>query len=164
MKQVLSIKSIVFYGVTIVSVVVLFSVTTSYGETYLKAAKPIAGRYQFVDTDCLKDMTLRLDQSGRYLTAAIALSDRSIVTPPTLSATWSGSPTPQGSIPLTLQGKMPDISSCYPTQQVWFQGTLEKQVFSGQLIVVDGTRVPFRSQLEAKAVDPKAGQKTDRSH
>jgi hypothetical protein len=163
LKNVLSIKSILFYSITIVSVVALFSLTTAYGETYLKAATPIAGRYRFLDSDCFKGMTLRLDQSGRYLTATIGLTDRTVVTPPTLSATWSGFMTAQGSTPLTLHGRMPSLSSCYPAQQVWFQGTLDKtldkQFFSGQLILADGTRVPFRSQLE-----PKSNQKTDRSH
>jgi hypothetical protein len=159
LQHIFSLKSIVFYGVAIVSVMTLFSVTTTYGESHLKAAKLIAGRYRFVDSDCLNNMVIQLDQSGRYLTATIVRDDRTIFTPPTLSTTWSGSTTAQGSIPLTLHGKIPNVSSCYPAQQVWFQGTLDKQSFSGQLILADGTRVPFRSQLE-----PKPAQKTDRSH
>jgi hypothetical protein len=153
MKQVLSIKSMLFYGIMIVSVVVLFSVTTSYGETYLKAAKLIAGRYKFVDSECLNGITLRLDQSGRYLTAAIVFPDRPIPDPPSLSGTWSGSVKDGASVPLLLRGKIPNISSCYPAQQVWFQGTLEQQIFSGQLIFANGTRVPFRSQLESKPIE-----------
>ncbi len=157
MLQVFSIKSLLFYGMTIVSVVALFSVTTGYGETRLKAATSIAGRYRFVESDCLTGATLRLDQSGRYLTATIGLPDRP-TTPSSLSGTWSGAPTPQGLIPLTLTGTMPTLPNCYPAQKIWLQGRLEKQIFSGQLIFATGDRVSFRSQLEPNPTD-----KPDRS-
>ncbi len=144
--KVLSLKAFLFYGLTIAFVVVLFSITTSYGETHLKAAAPIAGRYKFVNSDCLEGLTLRLDQSGRYLTAAIVLPDRPIVAPATLSGTWSG--LQNSSIPLTLSGTIPSLPNCYPAQKVWVQGKLENKVFAGQLIFDQGERVPFRSELE----------------
>jgi hypothetical protein len=86
------------------------------------------------------------------------LPDRPIVPPQSLSGTWSGVPDPNGTVPLTLIGKISKFSSCYPAQNAWFQGRIEKQQFSGQLIFSNGDRVPFRSQLEAKAV------KEGRSH
>jgi hypothetical protein len=152
MLQVFSIKSLLFYGLTIVSVVILFSGVTGYGETRLKAATAIAGHYRFVGANCLTGASLRLDQSGRYLTAAIVLPDRPI-TPPSLSGTWSGAPTPQGLIPLRLTGTIPNLPNCYPSQKVWIQGTLENQIFSGQLIFGTGDRVLFRSQLEPKPAE-----------
>ena len=157
----LSLKSLSFYGSAIVSVGILFSITTSYGETYLKAATPIAGRYLLSTDNCLDRAVLRLDQSGRYLTAALVLPTTLNVAalPPTFSGTWSGQPSKQGTTALSLAGKLPEIFSCYPSQQAWIQGTLEKQSFSGDLIFANGTRVPFRSQLEVKPVDP-----TPRSH
>jgi hypothetical protein len=158
LQHIFSLKSIVFYGSAIVSVMTLFTVTTGYGETRLKAATSIAGRYQFVESDCLTGATLQLDQSGLYLTATIGRPDRPPM-PPSLSGTWSGTPTPPGLIPLTLTGTMPNLPNCYPAQNVWLQGTLEKQTFSGQLIFATGDRVPFRSQLE-----PKPTNKPDRSH
>ncbi len=150
--KVLSLKAFLFYGLTIASVVVLFSITTTYGETHLKAAVPIAGRYKFVNSDCLNGLTLRLDQSGRYLTAAIVLPDRPIVAPPSLSGTWSGVPKVDGTVPLKLSGTIPPLPNCYPAQKVWVQGTMGNKVFSGQLIFAQGERVSFRSELEVKAV------------
>ena len=156
----LSPKSLLFYGGTIVSVGILFSMTTSYGETYLKAATPIAGNYALSTSNCLDKAVLKLDQSGRYLTAALVLpTPPNLVTTPTFSGTWSGQATLQGTIPLSLMGTLPEIPNCYSRQQAWIQGTLKKQAFSGNLIFANGTRVPFRSQLEAKPVDP-----TSRSH
>ena len=158
----LSPKSLLFYGGTIVSVMILFSITTSYGETYLKAATPIAGSYTLTTENCLDKAVLKLDQSGRYLTAALLLSTNpnpATPLPPTFSGIWSGQPTPQGTTPLSLMGTLPEIPSCYSRQQAWIQGTLKKQAFSGNLIFANGTRVPFRSQLEAKSVSP-----TSRSH
>ncbi len=161
LQHIFSLKSIVFYGTAIVSVMTLFSVTTSYGETHLKAAKLIAGRYRFVNSDCLNGTTLRLEQSGRYLTAAIVSSESTIANtvPPSLSGVWSGELTAQGTALLKLSGQIPKISTCYVAQPAWFQGQVEKQTFSGQLIFANGDRVPFRSQLE-----PKPDVKTDRSH
>ena len=158
----LSPKSLLFYGSAIVSVGILFSITTSYGETYLKAATPIAGDYVLNTTNCLDKAVLKLDQSGRYLTAALLLSTNpnpATPLPPTFSGTWSGQLTLQGTIPLSLMGTLPEIPNCYSSQQAWIQGTLKEQAFSGNLIFANGTRVPLRSQLEAKPVDP-----TSRSH
>lgn len=151
----LSLKSLLFYSGAIVSVGILFSITTSYGETYLKAATPIAGRYRFSTDNCLDQAVLKLDQSGRYLTAALVLPTlpNLATIPPTFSGTWSGQPTQQGITLLTLTGQLPKIPSCYPTQRTWIQGTLENQAFSGDVILADGTRLPFRSELEPKPAD-----------
>ena len=151
----LSLKSLSFYGSAIVSVGILFSITTSYGETYLKAATGIAGQYRFSTDNCLDKAVLVLDQSGRYLTAALVLptTPNLAALPPTFGGTWSGQSTQQGTTALSLTGKLSEIPSCYSSQRAWIQGTLEKQAFSGDLIFADGTRVPFRSQLEMKPVD-----------
>lgn len=158
--KLLSLKSLSFYGGAIVSVGILFSITTSYGEMYLKAATPIAGRYRFSTDNCLDQAMLRLDQSGRYLTAAIVLPTlpNLAAIPPTFSGTWSGQPTKQGVTVLSLTGQLPKIPNCYPTQPAWIQGTLEKQAFSGDLILADGTRLPFRSQLESKPAETTPNQ------
>ena len=158
----LNLKTLSFYGSAIVSVGMLFSITTSYGETYLKAATPIAGQYRFSTDNCLDQAVLKLDQSGRYLTAAIVLPTppNFATLPSTLSGTWSGQSTPQRATALLLTGTLPEIPSCYSSQRVWIQGTLEKQAFSGDLIFTNGTRVPFRSQLEIKPTESTS----NRSH
>jgi hypothetical protein len=155
LMKLVSLKSVLFYGVTIVAVMVLFSVTTSYGETHLKAATPIAGSYKFINSDCLNGTSLRLDQSGRYLTAAIVIPNSPIATPPSLSGTWSGTPNPNGTVPLTLSGTIPALPNCYAAQKIWFQGTIENQTFSGELIFAKGDRVPFRSGLEVKVKEER---------
>ena len=68
-------KSLAFYGGAIAAVVVLFELTTSYGETHLKAPPSIEGRYPLSfaqKPDCLKsDLVLTIQQSGSYLSASL---------------------------------------------------------------------------------------------
>ena len=46
-------KSLVFNGLTIVAVMVLFKAVTTYGESNLKAAFEISDRYRLIFTDNL---------------------------------------------------------------------------------------------------------------
>lgn len=69
-------KSLTFYGVAIAAVVVLFELTTSYGETHLKAPPSIEGHYPLSfaqKPDCLKSnaLVLTIQQSGSYLSASL---------------------------------------------------------------------------------------------
>jgi hypothetical protein len=71
-------KSFVFYVVTIASVLILFKGVTAYGESQLKAPVTIGGDYSLkLDTppNCLKnkDLTLKIEQSGIYIFANLAL-------------------------------------------------------------------------------------------
>jgi hypothetical protein len=42
-----NVKSLIFYGTAICSVVTLFTIVTAYGEANLKASRPIDGDYSF---------------------------------------------------------------------------------------------------------------------
>jgi hypothetical protein len=68
-----NIKSLVFYGVAISSVLVLFKLVTTYGESQLKAAKTLGDRYSLQLAEKLGDcsqapnLQLQIQQSGIYL-------------------------------------------------------------------------------------------------
>jgi hypothetical protein len=69
-------KYLAFYGGTIAFVLGLFTVVTSYGETYLKAAQSVEGNYLLtlpptVDCGGSVPVTLAVQQSGMYVAAAL---------------------------------------------------------------------------------------------
>jgi hypothetical protein len=77
-----NLKSLVFYGTMIGSVLILFKVVSNYGENSLKAPVNISGTYRFNEisiNDCLKNKTLELiiQQSGRYLGGTLNLTNTS---------------------------------------------------------------------------------------
>ncbi|MBD1844670.1 hypothetical protein H6F89_14960 [Cyanobacteria bacterium FACHB-63] len=76
MKNLFNAKWFMFYGGTIAFVIALFSLTTRYGETKLKAPLRISGQYKVTATNlpgCLKSKTLILsiEQSGIYLNGSL---------------------------------------------------------------------------------------------
>lgn len=76
-------KSLLFYGVAISSVLLLFKVVSTYGENKLHAASKIGGNYKLVDSQnlhkCLqeKKLTLNIEQSGIYLFGHLVVADLS---------------------------------------------------------------------------------------
>jgi hypothetical protein len=68
-----NVKTLSFYSIAIGSVLLLFKVVSTYGETKLNAAPNIDGSYQFLQAqdlpDCLQGQQLKLniEQSGIYL-------------------------------------------------------------------------------------------------
>jgi hypothetical protein len=66
-------KLALFYVGTIGAVVGLFMGVTSYGETHLRAAPKIQGRYRIISADgaCLVGSSLVIEQSGIYVNAAL---------------------------------------------------------------------------------------------
>jgi hypothetical protein len=70
-------KSLAFYGITIVAVIILFSAVSAFGESNLKAPPKIEGHYRVTRSslpDCLPPDTVNLNvhQSGIYLTASFS--------------------------------------------------------------------------------------------
>ncbi|MCW5312670.1 hypothetical protein GTQ43_02020 [Nostoc sp. KVJ3] len=70
-------KSLAFYGVAIVSVLLLFKTVSVYGENNLKAPPNVNGRYRLTLSEnlpkCEKSdtLTLNIQQSGIYLNASV---------------------------------------------------------------------------------------------
>jgi hypothetical protein len=70
-------KSLTFYGVAIISVLLLFKTVTVYGENNLKAPPSINGRYRLTLSENLPNceksdtLTLKIQQSGIYLNASV---------------------------------------------------------------------------------------------
>lgn len=80
-------KSLAFYGIAIVSVLLLFNTVSTYGETNLKAPTPIKSRYHIVWAEDLphcqksKDLILNIQQSGIYLNASLLKADTNSAIP-----------------------------------------------------------------------------------
>jgi len=70
-------KTLAFYGLTIVPVLVFFKAVTAYGESNLKAPPEISDRYHLIFTgnlpNCekLDDMILNIQQSGIYINGSL---------------------------------------------------------------------------------------------
>ncbi|BAY24446.1 hypothetical protein NIES2100_42410 [Calothrix sp. NIES-2100] len=80
-------KSLIFYGVTIAGVLLLFKVVSAYGETSLKAPPAIQGHYRLALVEdipnCEKPekLILNIQQSGIYLNAAFVAANTNAETP-----------------------------------------------------------------------------------
>lgn len=114
-----NLKSLAFYGSAITSVVILFSVTTSYGEAHIKAPRDIDGHYP-IDSDdlpgCLQSNRLMLDikQSGIYVTGALLDVDadekttKAVEQRPPLAGQWNNEQ-------LSLVGPLTHLKGCEGT-------------------------------------------------
>jgi len=151
MKHFFALKSLSFYGGAIAAVIVLFGVTTTYGESHLKAPSAIEGRYQLVPQDlpdCLsvKPLVLLIRQSGRYLTGALLPADanakqlKTAEEHPFLSGNWDNRQ-------LILQGSAGDHLHCQ--NPLTIQGNLTKDKLSGTLRLGSAaTETRFTAQLQ----------------
>lgn len=142
-------KSLAFYGIATSSVVVLFSVTTTYGEANLQAPDPIGGTYPLDGNrlaGCLEgqDALLTIQQSGMYLTGSILPADvdppttRMATDRPSLNGTWKNQQ-------LNLSGSLTYLGAC--TGNVQVQGAIADTLLTGE-IQLEGTpeAVKFTSQ------------------
>ena len=133
-----NLKSLVFYGIAITSVALLFKVVTDYGETHLKAPPLITSRYRLQAEnlpECLRSepLLLTIQQSGIYLNGAL-IPEKSLNSseePLSLSGEWLA---PN----LTLSGSVPHLSACNPSgnqgkNQVTIQGFWDKNSLKGQI-------------------------------
>lgn len=122
-------KSLAFYGTMIGSVLVLFNIVSAYGEANLKAPPKVSGNYQLTSSDlpdCLRseNLTLAIEQSGRYIAGELSLSPQTIATPENTSPGVESSSEKKGtkenivlsglmlSQPFTLSGKTALLGPC----------------------------------------------------
>ncbi|HEY9607853.1 hypothetical protein [Allocoleopsis sp.] len=163
-------KSLVFYGITIGAVVVLFNVVTAYGKANLKAPPKITGRYRISAQnlpDCLKSDTLllNLEQSGIYLNASL-LPAQSNTHLETLAAE---KPSLNGELSypkLSLSGPIPFVSNCKNLAQqadaaghplsVNIQGVVQGKTLTGQISLNStATTAEFIAELEEPKEKPQ---------
>jgi hypothetical protein len=153
MTRFLSLKSVLFYGGTLVAVIALFSIATAYGEANLRAPDPIDGFYsiQGAMPGCLKNQDLRLlvDQSGLFLNGALlpATANPEVIQStrkrPPLTGRWDNQT-------LTLIGSLPQLANCRAT--VIIQGSIDHATLKGQLFLGNSsTGNPFTAEREAPA-------------
>ncbi len=149
-------KSLTFYGGAIGVVVVLFSLTTSYGETALKAPTKVAGRYRLEGPNlpgCLQPdpLVLTLQQSGIYLSGSLLTAadsgDKGTAAKkqPSLHGSWNNHQ-------LELSGPLSHLDRCrqgansFP--QVKLQGTVEKTTLQAQLTLEGNPPIPVQLERE----------------
>jgi hypothetical protein len=133
----LSPRLLIFYITSIGVVLTLFSVTTTYGETKLKAQKPVNGQYAIAKSDlppCLRSnlsdpAVLAIQQSGRYVTAALLSTQASAQQRKTAEQrpNWSGRWQDRH---LTLTGQ---VNGCPASIQV--DGQLQPEPLSGSFAI-----------------------------
>lgn len=155
--------NLIFYVATLLTVLVLFQLTTAYGEANLQAPPNLNGRYltDAAAPGCPPDsrLALTIQQSGRYLNAALEL-----VTPnaPTSSPLPSSAFSLQGDWQqqISLAGAAPDLASCQQPTDLMLQANFQSA--SGQAssltpanltgqIQFNGQNWPFTAQQQAVA-------------
>ncbi len=128
----IQLRFLLFYGVTLLVVLLLFRWTTAYGEANLKAPPNVNGRYLTTEPPlgCPANsrLAMTIQQSGIYLNGALALvdatSDPQAPQPQTLTFTghWQSQ--------MSLTGKTQALASCgldnSKTQATW-QATIVPQ-------------------------------------
>ncbi len=145
-----NLKSLAFYGAAITFVVVLFSVTTNYGEAHLQAPRDIDGRYAIAGDDlpgCLKSHQLALDvkQSGVYLTGALIAANTSekatkaIEQHPPLTGQWNTNQ-------LSLTGSLTHLKGCDGT--IAINGALNQDNKLDGTLSLNSAAKPFTAQRE----------------
>jgi hypothetical protein len=166
-------KLLAFYAGTLAIVLILFHTVTSYGETNLKPAPDINGRY--VSTSAYPScpeasrLTVEIQQSGIYLNGAIAIqsaivpsktSQPELVQPesiqpesaPTKSHTLSGRWTNQT---ITLAGTSPTLAACdtqpAATQPIQIVGALTTDASVLNAEVRTSDRQPWRFTAQRQA-------------
>lgn len=147
-----NLKSLAFYAVAIGSVVILFSITTSYGETHVKAPLNIDGRYSMSTQTlpaCLNAKSLLLDikQSGTYLSAALLEANSSekvikaVEQRPPLSGDWNNQN-------FSLTGSLTHLEGCQGN--VAIAGTIQNGNVNGTISLNSSSeQVPFTAQKQS---------------
>ncbi len=146
-----NLKSLTFYAAAIAIVVVLFSVTTNYGEAHLQAPRDIDGRYSIASDDlpgCLKSNPLALDvrQSGVYLTGALVTANASekatkaIEQHPPLTGQWNNNQ-------LSLAGSLTHLKGC--EGMISINGAINQDnKLDGTISLNSAEAKPFTAQRE----------------
>lgn len=154
------VRFLLFYSATLAIVLLLFRLTTAYGEANLKAPPNINGRY--VTTEPLPGcpvtsrLAMTLQQSGIYLNGSLDLATvpEQAAIAPTGQLTFTGRWQQQ----IYLMGRTQSLAACrsdWSNVQATWQGTIANPVegvFVGQF-KLDGTEPwNFTAQRQKPAV------------
>lgn len=151
LKEHFNLRSLAFYATAIGSVVILFTVTTAYGEKNLQAPRLIDGKYSLkmdVPSECLqaKPLQLFLQQSGVFLTGSLLSTDASEQAVriarerPSLSGQWRNDQ-------LTLTGQLGRTWDCTATIKI--DGKLSQETLTGTLSLNSiASPIPFSGDRE----------------
>lgn len=162
------IQSLMFYGIAIGSVLILFKVVSAYGETNLKAPTSIDGFYRLTLAqnylpNCPKSSNLILDiqQSGIYLNGSLlpassnAQQARSGEKRPFLTGKMSNQQ-------LSLAGTVPRSTLCNnQSQQVSIQSLVDKENLLGKLTL---NTIPTEFKFTAQRLPPVPENPSSSSH
>jgi hypothetical protein len=153
-----NLKTLSFYSIAIGSVLLLFKVVSTYGETKLNAAANIDGRYQFAPVanlpDCLqgKQLNLNIEQSGIYLYGHLAVASPA-VQPQAASASVVEIPLSgdfkDNQVIMSGKGQIP---GCDGGLQLAIQGQREQQNLVGQ---IKDTTAQTEGNFVAKYQEPE---------
>lgn len=146
-----NLKSLAFYGTAIGTVIILFSVTTNYGESHIKAPLDIDGRYSISSQtlpDCLNAKPLFLDirQSGIYLSGALVEAAakekviKAVEQRPPLSGEWNNQK-------FSLLGSLTHMQECQG--KVTISGTIQDRTMTGTLSLNSSTGQAFTARKES---------------
>ncbi|MEN9520855.1 MAG: hypothetical protein RLZZ381_3443 [Cyanobacteriota bacterium] len=129
-----NVKTLSFYGVAISSVLLLFKVVSTYGQTKLNAAADINGSYQLASVDNLPDclqgkkLNLNIEQSGIYLFGQLVVQQED-ASAKAMEIPLSGD-FKDNQVIMSGQGK---LAGCDPELQLAIQGQREQQNLVGQI-------------------------------
>lgn len=167
MKNHFKIQSLMFYGIAIGSVLILFKVVSAYGETNLKAPTSIDGFYRLTLAqnlpNCPKSSNLILDiqQSGIYLNGSLlpassnAQQARSGEKRPSLTGKMSNQQ-------LSLAGTIPKSTFCNnQSQEVSIQSLVQGENLVGKLSL---NKIPREFKFTAKRLPPVQPTQNSSSH
>ncbi len=145
-------KSLIFYGVAISSVLILFKIVTAYGENNLQASPVLNSNYRLSWTNNVPNCPVKLNiqQSGIYLNAS--LLPASTEKPLPLTGIWKNQQ-------LSLVGKSNQTNFCNISapQTVKMQMQLAPQGnLEGQLIISNISQTfKFNATPETAQVRPE---------
>jgi hypothetical protein len=143
------IKSLVFYGVAIGSVVTLFSVVSAYGNANLKAPAAVDGHYRLKAENlpgCLtaEELELIIQQSGEYLNAALLPEDTIAKKAIPRKFVIAGK---LHNEQLNLSGPVPQLTNCPKNSSVQITGKMQNQNLVGTITL---TSLPKATEFTAQ--------------
>ena len=167
MKNHFKIQSLMFYGIAIGSVLILFKVVSAYGETNLKAPTSIDGFYRLTLAQNLpncpnsSNLILDIQQSGIYLNGSLLPASSNTQQ----ARSGEKSPSLTGKISnqqLNLAGIVPISTFCNSqSQQVSIQSLVQKENLLGKLTL---NTIPTEFKFTAKRLPPVPENQSSSSH